>query len=143
MQGFSEGIQQAIANAEQLTAKNTGMTLILAANYGGLWDITQATKALLNKVLTKELSIDDVNEQTISQLLSTADIPDPDLFIRTSGEQRISNFYLWQLSYAELYFTETAWPDFDKTSFQKALDFYAQRERRYGYASEQLDNKHA
>jgi len=139
---FPETIQKAIAHAESLTAQNTGMTVILAANYGGLWDITQASKQLIRKVMRNELSIDEITESHFAQCLSTNTIPNPDLFIRTSGEQRLSNFYLWQLSYSELYFTSTAWPDFNKAEFQKALDFYAGRERRYGYASEQLEEKH-
>jgi undecaprenyl diphosphate synthase len=135
---FPLKLQEAIHAAEKLTANNTGLTLVLAANYGGLWDLTQAMQVIAKKIAAQILTPEDITQTLIHQHLVTHDLPDPDLFIRTSGEQRISNFYLWQLSYSELYFTQTSWPDFDEGEFQKALDYFANRERRYGYTSEQL-----
>lgn len=137
-QQFPQPIQQAIHQAETLTANNTAMTLVLAANYGGIWDLTHAMQVIAQKVKENELQPEDISAQLISSHLSTANLPEPDLFIRTSGEQRISNFYLWQLSYAELYFTPVYWPDFNAEEFDKALDFFAQRERRYGTTGEQI-----
>lgn len=136
---FSPETQQRIQAAEVLTANNTGMTLVLAANYGGQWDILQATKKLANQVLRGELAPDAIDAQCFASELSTADLPAPDLFIRTSGEQRISNFFLWQLAYAELYFTSVYWPDFNEAEFMKAIMQYQARERRFGKTSEQLD----
>lgn len=135
---FSDKIQHAIYQAETLTQNNTGMTLVLAANYGGLWDLTQAVQAIASKIKSGDINDTDITQETIRAHLTTADLPDPDLFIRTSGEQRISNFYLWQLSYSELYFTDVTWPDFNALEFNKALDYFANRERRYGHTSEQL-----
>ncbi len=114
------------------TANNTGMVLVLALNYSGRWDITQASQQIIDKGITK------ITEELINEHLSTANIPDPELLIRTSGEHRISNFLMWQLSYAELYFTSVYWPDFDKAAFYKALSDYQGRERRFGMVSEQL-----
>lgn len=141
--GFPASIQKAITSAETLTHNNTGMTLVLAANYGGIWDITQAAKKIAIQVQSKLLSPDQITENLLASNLVTGDLPAPDLFIRTSGEQRISNFYLWQLSYAELYFTDLPWPEFDDVAFQKALSYYAKRERRYGVTSEQLGELNA
>lgn len=124
--------------AESLTRDNSKMTLIVAFNYSGRWDIEQACQQLALKVAANTLSVNDISETAISQHLSTAAWPDPDLFIRTSGEQRLSNFLLWQLSYAELYFTEKHWPEFDENELEKALAFYASRERRFGQISEQI-----
>lgn len=143
MSGFPESIQKAIIAAEALTSNNTGMTLVLAANYGGIWDITQATKKIANQVQAKLLLPEQITDSLIASNLVTGDLPTPDLFIRTSGEQRISNFYLWQLSYAELYFTDLPWPEFDDVALQKALSHYAERERRYGVTSEQLGELNA
>jgi undecaprenyl diphosphate synthase len=109
---------------EQLTHANTGMTLIIAVDYGGQWDICQAVKKISNTA--------DITPEQIAANLSFADLPDPDLFIRTSGEMRISNFMLWQLAYTELYFTSVMWPDFDEAELEKALVHYASRERRFG-----------
>lgn len=120
------------------TSGNTGMALVLALSYSSKSEIVNATKQLAKKVSTGSLSIDDITEQTIADHLTTKGIPDPDLLIRTGGELRISNFLLWQLSYAELYFTETYWPDFDKDNFVNALLDYQTRERRFGKTSEQL-----
>lgn len=136
---FPTKIQQAIADAQSLTQNNQGMTLVLAANYGGIWDLTQAMQTLAQKIQQGELTAEAVTSSSIANHLTTAGLPDPDLFIRTSGEQRLSNFYLWQLSYAELYFTEVPWPEFTAEEFQKALTYYKERERRYGYTSEQIE----
>ncbi|MBY0345341.1 MAG: isoprenyl transferase [Neisseriaceae bacterium] len=129
--------------AESLTSKNSRMTLIVAFNYSGRWDIEQACQQLAQKMAANSLSISEIDEKMISDHLSTATWPDPDLFIRTSGEQRLSNFLLWQLSYAELYFTEKYWPEFDENELEKALLFYAARERRFGQISEQIGGQHA
>lgn len=135
---FNPRLQQTILNAENLTANNTKLTLVIAANYGGRWDITQAAKKLADAVGAGEMTLDQITSQALSDNLSTAKIPEPDLLIRTSGEQRISNFLLWQLAYSELYFVPVLWPDFAEQHFKNALDFYASRERRFGFTSEQL-----
>ncbi|MEW8500671.1 MAG: polyprenyl diphosphate synthase, partial [Candidatus Thiodiazotropha taylori] len=110
---FSKKLQQQIADAEQQTASNQGLLLQVAANYGGRWDITQAARCLAQSVESGELSVDQIDEQALAQHLSFAGVPEPDLFIRTGGEKRISNFLLWQCAYTELYFTDLLWPDFD------------------------------
>lgn len=139
LQAFSEETQKRIREAEALTANNTRMTLVLAANYGGQWDITQATKQLAREAALGELNPEDITSAMLENRLSTHDLPLPDLFIRTSGEQRISNFFLWQLAYAELYFTKVHWPDFNEAELIKAIEYYQQRERRFGKTSEQLE----
>lgn len=123
---------EALQKGIDSTSKNTGMVLMLALNYSGRWDITQATQQIIDKGIT------EISEDVINQHLSTANIPDPELLIRTSGEHRISNFLMWQLSYAELYFTPVFWPEFDKSAFYQALSDYQSRERRFGMVSEQL-----
>lgn len=135
---FSEKLCKKILEVESLTNKNSGMVLIIAADYGGQWDICQATQQLAREVEASTLTSTDITPEKIASKLSFADLPDPDLFIRTSGELRISNFMLWQLAYSELYFTNTWWPDFDENELVKALDHYSGRERRFGYSSEQL-----
>ena len=141
---FDEKLQKQIIKTEKLTAKNTGLKLLLAANYGGQWDVTQAVQQVAKEVQKGTISATDISPDLIQQKLSFADLPDPDLFIRTSGEMRISNFMLWQLAYTELYFTEVFWPDFSVEELEKALQFFANRERRFGLTSEQLDEeKHA
>lgn len=122
------------------TASNTGLCLVLALSYSSRWEITEAFRSLAFQVKTGELSPSDISEQTISEALNTKDIPDPDLLIRTSGEQRISNFLLWQLAYTELYFTDCCWPDFGKEELCRAVVNYQQRERRFGKTSEQLQS---
>ncbi len=129
--------------AESLTKHNDKMTLIVAFNYSGRWDIQQACQQLIRQVVAGEIHVSQVSETLISQQLSTMHWPDPDLFIRTSGEQRLSNFLLWQLSYAELYFTEKHWPDFDESELDKAIEFYVTRERRFGKTSEQIGDNDA
>jgi len=135
---FNEKLCDKIREVEALTRENEGMILLVAADYGGQWDICQATRALAKQVEAGQLSSDDITPAHIAKHLSFADLPDPDLFIRTSGELRISNFMLWQLAYSEFYFTNTLWPDFDESELDKAFAHYATRERRYGQSSEQL-----
>ncbi len=127
--------------AIQETEQNTGLNLVLALNYSARWEITSAAKKIANDVKNKILQPDDITEQTFSNYLSTQGMPDPDLLIRTSGELRVSNFLLWQLSYAELYFTDTCWPDFKGEQFFEAILDYQKRERRYGKTSEQVKNE--
>lgn len=135
---LNEKLQQQILAAEQLTGNNTGLTLQIATNYGGQWDITEAVRCLARAIEQGRLSSQDISPTLIESHLSFSDLPLPDLFIRTSGEQRISNFMLWQIAYTELYFTDVFWPDFNRVEFEKALDFYANRERRFGKTSEQM-----
>lgn len=120
------------------TAANTGLTLVLALSYSARWELTEATKKIARQVAAGQIIPDAIDESTITQNLTTAAIPDPDLLIRTSGEVRISNFLLWQIAYSELYFTPTHWPDFRKEEFYKAIIDYQKRERRFGKTSEQV-----
>lgn len=138
---FSEELQQHMFETEKLTANNTALTLVIAANYGGRWDVTEACKQMMKDVAEGKLNSSDVSESVLQRYLSLADLPEPDLFIRTSGEQRISNFLLWQLAYTEMYFTETLWPDFNEAELDKALSFFANRERRFGKTSEQMESQ--
>jgi undecaprenyl diphosphate synthase len=120
------------------TSISTGTTLVLALSYSSRWEITTAVKKITLEITKHKLSLDNITEEMVSSHLTTYDIPDPDLLIRTGGEKRISNFLLWQLSYAELYFTDTFWPDFREEELYKAIFYYQQRERRFGKISEQL-----
>ena len=129
---FSPRLQRLIAKAEADTEAGERATLTLALDYGGRWDVTQVTQSIARDVLAGALQLDEVNEEAIAQRLATADLPDPDLCIRTAGETRISNFLLWQFAYAEFWFTEVLWPDFDETVLDLALADYAVRERRFG-----------
>ena len=137
-QAFPAKLQQAIARAEQLTRENRRMTLVIAANYGGRWDICEATKRLARQVARGQLHPEDITPTLLEEQLDFHGIPEPDLFIRSGGEQRLSNFLLWQLAYTELYFTDCLWPDFDAAAFDLALASFAARERRYGMTGEQL-----
>ncbi len=139
---LSEILQACIESIEALTAKNTNLTLSLALNYGGRWDIIEATKILAQRAAEGSLSPDAIDETLFSSMLSTDCMPDPDLLIRTSGELRISNFFLWQAAYSELYFTDIHWPDFTLDDFEKALTCFSARFRRYGKTSLQVDNHH-
>ena len=136
---FSEKLQQQISNAEQLTQANNGLQLVIAINYGGRWDIVQATRQLAARVAQGDIDSVAIDEQMISERLSLSDLPEPDLFIRTGGEQRISNFLLWQLAYTELYFTDTLWPDFDVQAFELALESFSRRQRRFGRTGDQVE----
>lgn len=129
---FSASLQQRIAQAEQLTAQNTGLCLNIAANYGGDWDILQATKQMATLVQQGVISPEQITAERFQQALVTQAQPQVDLLIRTSGEQRISNFLLWQIAYAELFFSDVLWPDFDDESFSQAIVAYQQRDRRFG-----------
>jgi undecaprenyl diphosphate synthase len=131
---FGPRLNKLIADGELLTRNNTRLTLNIAANYGGRWDILQAVNCLLRE----RGAIETVTEADLASRLCLADTPEPDLFIRTGGEQRISNFLLWQLAYTELYFTETLWPEFNAAALDAAIDSYRKRERRFGRTSEQV-----
>jgi undecaprenyl diphosphate synthase len=140
---FPDALQNKMAEAELLTQTNTALTLVIAANYGGHWDMCQAVNSIIEKTDTAELEKQPITPDLIYQHLSTAHLPDPDLFIRTGGEQRISNFLLWQLAYTELYFTDTLWPDFDQDSLNEAIESFKGRQRRFGHTGEQIINKTA
>ena len=133
---FEPQLTQLIADAEALTAGNERLTLTVAANYGGRWDVLQAMKKMLTA--NPELADGDFTEADLSPYLAMSYAPEPDLFIRTGGEKRISNFLVWQLAYAELYFTDTLWPDFGRSALERAIESYRGRERRFGRTSEQV-----
>ena len=135
---FSAGIRERMGTAEALTVDNTRLHLVIAASYGGRQDIAQAARALAADVAAGKLRAEDINEAAIASRMALADLPPPDLFIRTGGDHRVSNFLLWQLAYTELWFTELLWPELDAATLQSALDDYAQRERRFGLTSAQL-----
>jgi undecaprenyl diphosphate synthase len=132
---FDPKLRKLIERGEELTAGNRALTLTVAANYGGRWDILQA----VNKLVRENPSAGDIGENALAPHLAMSYAPEPDLFIRTGGEQRISNFLLWQLAYTELYFTESLWPDFDAAALDLAITSYRSRERRFGRTSEQLE----
>jgi undecaprenyl diphosphate synthase len=134
-QRFDPAIRRLIEQGESLTAGNPGLTLTIAANYGGRWDILQA----MNRFVAENPTAKEIQEQQLSPYLAMSYAPEPDLFIRTGGEQRVSNFLLWQLAYSELYFTEALWPDFDAAVLDAAIVSYRTRERRFGRTSEQLE----
>ena len=136
---FSERIRRLAAGAQEKTAGNDKLILNVAVNYGGRWDIAQACRRLAEKAAAGEINAADINEESINRELSTAGMPDPDLFIRTSGEYRISNFLLWQAAYSEFYFTDVYWPDFNEDAFTDALLKFTRRDRRYGNAVDKPD----
>ncbi len=136
---FDDKLKQTMHDAEQLTANNTALTLTIAANYGGRWDVINAVQHMLN---AHPHLAQTFSEADLQPYLSMSDAPEPDLFIRTGGEQRISNFMLWQLAYTELYFTDTLWPAFDPGELNKAIASYHKRERRFGRTSEQVQGRH-
>jgi undecaprenyl diphosphate synthase len=135
---LSARLQRRLASAEQQTATNERMQLILAVAYGGRWDIVQAARRLAEDVDAGLLPARDISEERLAKYLSLAGMPPPDLLIRTGGERRISNFLLWDLAYTELYFADTLWPEFNDVDLDKAIKFYAGRERRFGRTGEQV-----
>ena len=136
---FSDKLQKLIRDSERLTADNDGLLLQVAANYGGRWDITQAARKLAARAVAGELRPEDITEEDLAASLSFPDVPDPDLFIRTGGEMRISNFLLWQCAYTELWFCDTLWPDFGEQELLEAFRDYAGRQRRFGRIAEQVE----
>jgi undecaprenyl diphosphate synthase len=139
LERLPEKTQDILNECMKQTSANTGTTLILALSYSSKWEITEAMKQIAREVSVKKLKPDDINEEMISAHLTTKNIPDPDLLVRTGGEKRISNFLLWQMSYSEFYFTDTYWPDFREEELYDAILYYQQRERRFGKISEQLN----
>lgn len=135
---FSENLQKKMTEGEALTKDNGALTLIIAVNYGGRWDLCQACQKLTVKMVSGELTQQAISPELIEQHLSTFGLPEPDLFIRTGGEQRVSNFMLWQLAYTEMYFTSTLWPDFDQKSLEAAIISFKSRQRRFGHTGEQV-----
>jgi len=143
-QRFSPALQKRIAWAEDLTARNGGMVLMIAVNYGGRWDLTQAVRNIAGAVAEARISVESIDETMLSQHLCGGDVPEPDLFIRTGGERRLSNYLLWQLAYTELYFTDRLWPDFDAEALDAALEHYGAKQRRFGQTGAQVgDGEHA
>jgi undecaprenyl diphosphate synthase len=136
---FEPRLQALMDAAEQQTAENRKLTLVIAVNYGGRWDIADAARRMAAKAVAGEIAVEDIDSDSLSKMLSMADLPEPDLFIRTGGEQRISNFLLWQLAYTELYFTDLLWPDFDATALDTALQSFAGRQRRFGQTGDQVE----
>lgn len=135
---FSSKIRMLVQRAETLTKDNTKLNLTIAANYGGRWDIEQACRTIGEKIAAGDISHNDISSQVIESYLSTDFLPEPDLFIRTGGEKRISNFLLWQLAYTELYFTKTLWPEFHEEAFDRALKSFSMRQRRFGQTGHQI-----
>ena len=136
---LSDGLVKKIVAAERKTAANTGLKLNVAVAYGGRWDIVNAVQTLAGRVQDGEIGAQDINDELLTAELQLGDTPDPDLLIRTGGEQRISNFLLWNLAYAELWFTDVLWPEFGKAEFDEALGFFAAKQRRYGHTGEQVE----
>lgn len=134
-------VNKKLADVEERTAANKAMTLIAALSYSSKWEITDAVKQIAQKVNAGELAAEDISDSTIDEHLQTAGIPDPDLLIRTGGEQRISNYLLWQIAYSELYFTNIYWPDFNEEHLHLAIEDYQKRQRRYGKTEEQIENE--
>lgn len=135
---FSPTLQDYIAKAQRRTAGNTGLTLVIAANYGGRWDIARAARRVSEEIVAGRLRSEDITPAVLHGYTCLSDLPEPDLFIRTAGEQRISNFLLWQLAYTELYFTDRLWPDFGTEDLDAACAAFAGRERRFGLTGEQV-----
>lgn len=141
--GFARELQERITKAENLTGANDKLTLVIAANYGGRWDIARAARTLAQRVQKGELAPEEVTPERIEGELSLSHLPEPDLFIRTGGEQRVSNFILWQLAYTELYFTRRLWPEFNENDFAEALQSFGSRQRRFGRTGEQVEESGA
>ena len=138
---FPDILLKKMEDGENQTKNNTVLTLVIAANYGGHWDIAQACQKVAEKMVSGEIAQDSITSELIQTHLSTANLPDPDLFIRTGGEQRVSNFLLWQLAYTELFFTQTLWPDFGPALLDEAILSFSTRQRRFGHTGEQILNK--
>jgi undecaprenyl diphosphate synthase len=138
-EAFPQRLQQRLAESETLTANNTGLQLVIAANYGGRWDIAQAARRLAERVAAGELDPAAIDSQAVASEISLADLPEPDLFIRTGGEQRISNYLLWQLAYTELYFSPLYWPDFKRPALEEAIASFQGRQRRFGLTGKQVE----
>ncbi len=136
---FPKDLRELIAETEDKTRANTTMDLVIAANYGGQWDIAQALRVIARRIAAGEINPEDITPDIIAGEISLADLPEPDLFIRTGGEQRISNFLLWQLAYTELYFTDVLWPAFNESVLDEALQSYANRQRRFGRTGDQVE----
>ncbi|MDH3870639.1 MAG: isoprenyl transferase [Gammaproteobacteria bacterium] len=136
---FPEGLHELMTEAEEKTRANTAMDLVIAANYGGKWDITRALQVIARRVAAGEIKPDDITPDMIGGEIALEDLPEPDLFIRTGGEQRISNFLLWQLAYTELYFTDVLWPAFNEHALDEALQSFASRQRRFGRTGDQVE----
>lgn len=136
---FGRNVARKVREAEAMTRDNDRLRLTVAVNYGGRWDIARACAELARQAVAGQITPEAITPEHLEPHLSLSDIPEPDLFIRTGGEQRISNFLLWQLAYTELYFTPTLWPDFDKAAFEAALRSYAGRQRRFGHTGEQIE----
>ena len=134
-----EEVRQKLHETEEHTAANTAMTMVIALSYSSRWEITEATRQIANEVKAGTLNPADINEGTIAQHMATAFMPDPDLLIRTGGEERISNYLLWQIAYSELYFCDTFWPDFSEEELQRAIANYQQRQRRFGKTGAQIE----
>lgn len=132
-------VQHKLQETIDHTANNTAMTMVVALSYSSRWEITKAMKDIAKKAVDGQLSVDDITEDTVSQSLTTASIPDPDLLIRTGGELRISNYLLWQIAYSELYFCDTFWPDFNEADLHKAIADYQHRQRRFGKTGKQVE----
>lgn len=132
-------VQRKLQETIDHTANNTAMTMVVALSYSARWEITKAMKDIAKKALDGQLSVGDITEDTVSQSLTTASIPDPDLLIRTGGELRISNYLLWQIAYSELYFCDTFWPDFNEADLHKAIADYQHRQRRFGKTGKQVE----
>jgi undecaprenyl diphosphate synthase len=136
---LSVGLKEKISHSEVKTSANTGLCLTVAIAYGGRWDIIEASKAIAGQVADGSLQIDEINDEAFASALQMSDTPDPDLLIRTGGEQRISNFLIWNLAYSELWFTDVLWPEFDAAVFDEALSFYAKKQRRFGHTGDQVE----
>ncbi|ANE55952.1 MULTISPECIES: isoprenyl transferase [Methylomonas] len=135
---FNDKLQDKIRSAEAQTASNTGLTLLIAANYGGRWDIANAMRQIVAGIKAGTIDEQEISEDLVERYLQTAGLPEPDLFIRTGGEERVSNFLLWQLAYTEFYFTDALWPDFDHNALQQAIGSFKRRQRRFGHTGEQV-----
>ncbi len=140
-QQFPQKLQQAIVEAESLTIENSGLVLNIAANYGGRWDITEATKQLCRQAAAGTLDPEEITPEYLGQQVALSDLPEPDLFIRTGGEQRVSNFLLWQMAYCEFYFSDLYWPEFDQDALDVAVASFGERQRRFGRTGDQLSEE--